>query len=266
MVGCNTKKIIAYDARKTTCRTCNYAKRNGTEIKPHDCRLNYSGSAKSMEADMTVSMVKNINSDKAKVLTIVGDEDSSTMHRVHKEVSVKIKKRSDSNHLKKIITNNLKKLQVQHKISDKTIKYIIKNFNYMCHANQGNEDGIVKGLKALSAHPFGDHGQCDTSWCRFIENPQEKYSALPYGKPLKDGNLREKLKEIFAKYEQHPDKLANMRSTQVNENFNGIVATKAPKSHHFSGSEGLDFRLGAAVAQKNIGHGYLMNVSSCRCN
>jgi hypothetical protein len=62
------------------------------------------------------------------------------------------------------------------------------------------------------------------------------------------------MEEIFAKYERQPEKLANLKSTQVNENFNAIVSTKARKNHHLSGSEALDIRISAAVAQKHIGY------------
>ena len=56
------------------------------------------------------------------------------------------------------------------------------------------------------------------------------------------------------------DKLANLESSNANENMNNIIARKAPKAVHFSGSESLDYRVSAAVAQKNEGHSYIIQV------
>ena len=40
-----------------------------------------------------------------------------------------------------------------------------------------------------------------------------------------------------------------------------MVSSKAPKSCHFSKSESLDFRIGSAVCQKNIGEKYVTMVN-----
>jgi hypothetical protein len=52
---------------------------------------------------------------------------------------------------------------------------------------------------------------------------------LPYGKPLTDQQLRNALETLFSKYAAKADDLATLGSTQVNENFNHMVASKAPK-------------------------------------
>ena len=39
-----------------------------------------------------------------------------------------------------------------------------------------------------------------------------------------------------------------------------MVARKAPKAMHYSGSESLDYRVSAAVSQKNEGRAYLLQV------
>ncbi|KAK3082561.1 hypothetical protein FSP39_005383 [Pinctada imbricata] len=61
-------------------------------------------------------------------------------------------------------------------------------------------------------------------------------------------------------YIQQCDKLAHLGSTQGNESFNKLVASKAPKAYHFSGSANLNYRVAACVAQKNIGQKYVMAV------
>ena len=52
---------------------------------------------------------------------------------------------------------------------------------------------------------------------------------LPYGKPLTNQPLRNALETLFSKYAAKANELAAMGSTQINENFNHMVASKAPK-------------------------------------
>lgn len=52
---------------------------------------------------------------------------------------------------------------------------------------------------------------------------------LPYGKPLTDQPLRVALEDLFKVYVGKVEELATLGSTQTNENFNHMVASKAPK-------------------------------------
>jgi hypothetical protein len=51
-----------------------------------------------------------------------------------------------------------------------------------------------------------------------------------------------------------------------NESLNFIITTQAPKCKHFDGSESLNFRVTAGVAQKNVGRQYVIDVSTCIYN
>ena len=103
---------------------------------------------------------------------------------------------------------------------------------------------------------------CDRRWCRFIREPTTaKYRTLPHGRPLTNEPLQIDIKKLFDKYKHQAEKLSRLSSSQANESFNNTVASKAPKSHHYSGSESLKFRVSAAVSQKNIGHNYVVKVS-----
>lgn len=53
---------------------------------------------------------------------------------------------------------------------------------------------------------------------------------------------------------------SELGSTQANESINNSIASKAPKRFHYSGSASLNYRVSAAVAQKNIGHTYVSKV------
>ena len=61
---------------------------------------------------------------------------------------------------------------------------------------------------------------------------------------------------------QKAESIAPCGSTRINENFNHMVATKAPKSRHYSSSGSLKTRVSSAVATKNVGSGYLSDAYS----
>ena len=130
----------------------------------------------------------------------------------------------------------------------------------MIKQNFGKHSNIVKGLKALSKHPFGDHSYCNENWCRFIKDPTLKFMSLPYGRPLKSHALQVALTKVFDSYIDRSETLAHLGSSQANESFNKTVASKAPKSQHYSGSSSLNYRVAASVAQKNLGYSYLVDV------
>ena len=58
LIGCRTGKIIDYEVRIKSCKACENNAKKCKKPKPHDCRKNWSTSAKSMEADMAASMLK----------------------------------------------------------------------------------------------------------------------------------------------------------------------------------------------------------------
>lgn len=72
-----------------------------------------------------------------------------------------------------------------------------------------------------------EHDKCGTS-CK-SEKSGYKPKNLPYGKPLSDRPLRAALQDLFKIYCGKSDELAMLGSTQTNENFNHMVASKAPK-------------------------------------
>ena len=259
MIGVKTGKVVSYAVRSKTCRVCS-SKKSGTKL--HDCRKNWSGSAKAMEPDMVVEMVAKTSERGVMVTGVVGDDNTTTVARLKKSFAHKIEKKSDKNHVRKNLSNQLNQLKTSHKgLSSKVTSYIMKLFNYCIASNRNDPLGISKGLDAVVNHPFGNHTFCNEAWCRFIHNPTAKYTSLPYGKALSDPKLKDALAQIFAAYKKIPNKLSTLGSTQPNESLNSSIAKKAPKHLHLSGSASLNYRVAASVAQKNMGHSYLSNVN-----
>ena len=58
-IGKETGKVLLYDVRSRTCKTCEYYQTKET-VPEHVCTINWHGSSKSMEADMAVSMAHTL--------------------------------------------------------------------------------------------------------------------------------------------------------------------------------------------------------------
>ncbi|XP_063433536.1 uncharacterized protein LOC134715345 isoform X2 [Mytilus trossulus] len=194
MIGSKTGKILGYKWRSKSCRICQKAEHEGKIVRKHTCRKNFTGSAKAMDPDMVEEMVTDSIEKGAKITAIIGDEDTTTIARLRAKVDPRIKKLSDSNHIKKPFSSSLYDLRKKHScLSQKVISYLIKCFNYLIAKGKGKPEEIKQNLDALSKHPFGDHSDCNVSWCRFIEESGLKYRSLPYGKPLHDKSFQTSL-------------------------------------------------------------------------
>lgn len=109
---------------------------------------------------------------------------------------------------------------------------------------------------------FGDHEHCG-EWCRYSSIREEyRHVGLPNRKPLTDPQLKSELMSIFTRVANNSDKLAPCGSSQGNESFNNSVASKTSKCKYYAGSESLNYRVAAAVSQKNIGVIYIQQVIS----
>lgn len=261
MIGTLSGKIANFSTRSKSCRICALSLNSKSSPPSHECSINWHGSAKGMESDMIAEMVKDVNDGPVCIKAIVGDEDSTTISRLRANIDKNIGKISDANHVKKIFGNHLYSVKKEHKsLTFKVIQYLQRCFNHILAQGKGDATRIGLNLKALSFHPFGDHRLCSSSWCRFLENPKEKYNSLPHGRPLTDKHLQSTIQHIMETYAMNAEKLATLGSTQGNESFNRLVASKAPKANHYSSSSSLKFRVAASVLQKNEGHKYVMHV------
>nr|XP_006824631.1 PREDICTED: uncharacterized protein LOC102805567 [Saccoglossus kowalevskii] len=150
MIGAETGTIVAYSVRCKKCRKCEAATRLGLEIGKHDCRKKWTGSAKAMEPDMVEELARQMEKSSAPIGTLIGDEDSSTIARLKKMLTQLLKKKSDSNHVKKNLGNQLYALKDTHKVlTVKVIRYLQKCFNYMVNKQLGLSPGTFSTARAL---------------------------------------------------------------------------------------------------------------------
>ena len=122
LIGTSTGKIINYAVRNRNCKQCEV-----NPLKEHDCRCNWGGSAKAMEADIAVELVNKTLSAGHQIKAIVADEDSSTMAKIRSNGHHTIEKYSDINHTQKIVKNDLYKLKDRYRVlSAKVINYLCR--------------------------------------------------------------------------------------------------------------------------------------------
>ena len=137
LIGKETGKIISVGTRIMACRVC--ATRSGDLSKSkHNCRINWAGSSKAMEANLAVEMLNDTKQASYRIGTLIGDDDSTTMAMVRNEVDHNIEKWSDTNHAKKALGTRLYRLQKQERsLTTPVIKYLQKCFSKCTLTKQG---------------------------------------------------------------------------------------------------------------------------------
>ena len=123
---------------------------------------------------------------------------------------------------------------------------------------------MKNSLQLIAPHAFGDHSGCqEAKWCKFNDDPENfKQSDLPGGRNLQGEDLRSAIEDAIRPFLRDDviSKLIHVGSTQGNESLNGVIGSKTPKIRHYGGSESVDFRTAAGVAQFNDGSCYITDV------
>ncbi|XP_077273314.1 uncharacterized protein LOC143903538 [Temnothorax americanus] len=208
-------------------------------------------------------MVKNPDFKKAgiRIGTLIGDEDSSTIAAVQRETSHRVVKWSNSNHVRKKFIGKLYKLANTHRELDRgsVIPYLKRCFNYALDQNKEYTEATTKALLSIAEHIFGSYSNCGT-WCEAKDNPEYVFKSLPKGKPLFSKSLQTALHGVLMEFTSRVLKVAPGGSSQLNESFNHMVATRALKSRHYASSRSILLQVAAAVCQKNFGPKHIIDV------
>ena len=116
------------------------------------------------------------------------------------------------------------------------IEYLSSCFSCVLRQNKGDAQKVESGLLNIVSHAYGEHDNCQ-EWCKNkILGNLYKHEHLPNGQPLTDPELRVSLTQLLTRFAGNASKLAPCGSSQANESFNNIVASKHPKSKHYAGS------------------------------
>jgi len=259
IIGLFSKKILDYRTRNRKCYSCML----GIPVDKHDCRKNFIGSAKSMEADAGTELLTKssiLKETNLNAMVIVGDEDSSLMASVRRaEPEKKVHKLADRNHLKVNFGKKLYQLQSKYSQLKKKgfISHIKLCFNYAVSQNKGQSENLAKTLRAIPHHLYGVHENCG-NWCRKVSG--EKGSIYQPKFKIKSADLYNDLIELFNNFADNSHKYSIPASSQANESFNHVITVRFPKNKSFSTSISGDIRIASAVLSKNEGTRYLTKV------
>lgn len=96
IMGTHTKKVLDFASANKFCRICEASKSKGKEPGCHDCRINHTGSSKSMEAAVGVRLFQQTPNHGVKYTVFIGDDDSATIAKIRAEVEYNVEKWSDA--------------------------------------------------------------------------------------------------------------------------------------------------------------------------
>ena len=247
IIGFLSHKVLDFTTRNRQCYLCD----KGHKKHDHDCRKNFEGSAKAMEASAGAQLVnesKILQEVDLHVRVVIGDEDSSTIAAIRKGTKNKVHKLADNNHLVKNFGNELYDIAKSFKELNKpgVIAHLKKCFSYAISQNKNSTENLSRTIGNIPDHMFNKHENCG-SWCK-RENQDSLQTFV-----LQDPDLYDKLVDFFTKYARNAAKFSVAASSQANESLNSVIASKAPKSRCYSKSESADYRVACAVLAKNEG-------------
>ncbi|CAC5426133.1 unnamed protein product [Mytilus coruscus] len=154
LIGKTTGKVVNHKVRISSCRICERAKGRGILPRQHKCRKNWSGSAKGMEPDMVVEMLKELDEKGVDILEVVGDDDSTGFDRAKRLMpNSKMEKISDKNHIKHNIISKINELKPKHKRvnwDESAQPYSQKNEGYNYISELNTSIGLSPGNETLS--------------------------------------------------------------------------------------------------------------------
>ncbi|KAJ8684694.1 hypothetical protein QAD02_020487 [Eretmocerus hayati] len=259
LIGLKTGKVLDYSTRNRKCRTCDSQAKTGRTVE-HDCRLNFKGTAKAMEADGAVELVTRssiLKDANVQVGVFIADNDCCSISSIQDASNFKILKQSDMNHSVKGVSKLLylvhgnKSQDPERELTPSIIIHIKRCFSFAVHQNKGDVAKIKAAIVNVPFHLFDHHENCGT-WCHGEENKENATSIR-----LKSLVLFEVLKGKFLELSETAQNYVSAASSQPNESLNNSMCSKNPKRLSYSTSQSSDYRFAATVAQKNLGTSYL---------
>lgn len=261
IIGYFTGKVLDVRTMNVDCVSCN----KGIPKDQLDCRQNFEGTSKAMEAEAARSLVvknKLLEKYNVQIGIYAADNDSTGIHAITSEIEHPIIKVDDTNHTKKGVMNQLYKVtnieDPLKELSKNGKDYLRRCFSYALEQNKGDAPGLAKTLTNIPYHAHNIHDNCG-EWCRYKSDKENyNHSSIPGG--FQSPELFEALKRIFDQLAKHADRFSSAASSQANESLINSIARKCPKNICYCMSESADNRVHCAVCQKNLSFFYTENI------
>lgn len=125
----------------------------------HDCRVNFQGSAKAIEAEAGAALINRSEIPKEvrlNIRVVIGDEDNSTIASVRKSSLHSIHKLADKNYISKHFVNDLYELaKTFHQLKKKSvISHLKKCFFYAAAQNKRKSTQLAHILRSITDHTY----------------------------------------------------------------------------------------------------------------
>ena len=297
IIGVDVAKCIDYEVLTKACKACQvWEIKKGTMeydnfMASHDCPINHSGSASSMEQAGVVSCFKRSISDyKVRYTSYIGDGDSSSFSSLCKADpygGVTISKKECVGHVQKRLGSRLRTLKKKmgktplkdgkpiggtNRLTDKMMNKMQCYFGQTIRANTDSVYLMKKGIWAILWHcseddkdtPGTRHQFCprgDDTWCSYwkasnsgsLETYKEKV-GLPDA-------IKKILKPIFVDLTKDELllKCVHGLTQNNNESINNVIWKRVPKDIYV-GREVLEMGVASAVINYNQGLNGICNV------
>jgi hypothetical protein len=282
MFGFYSQQPVAHFVLNKYCAVCVL---NGKHSKDHECSKNWNKSAKSMEAEIAVKCSLLLAKIGFRIMTIIGDEDATVLSQMKTKLPddlpgtgtslCDVIKLSDTNHIKKILTKDLREIWTNkwksNGLTENGINHLVYNFGYALKGNKNDPERLGEAINNIVPHAFGDHKNCHKiekgDWCK--ANNSDYVPNLPGGKYLgynmkevQKHELFENLQIIMRKFTTSTmlQKLAPCASSQQNESIHGMVGALASKRLFFGRSHQWRYRNSMAGLSKSLGPSYGLQI------
>ena len=273
-----TGRVVDIEAMSRYCKTCVAIEKLKTtdamkyEIKKanHICKLNYHGSAPSMEMEGAKRIFnRSIEVNNLRYTEFYGDGDSKSFASVEDTYhDIKVIKQECIGHVQKRVGNRLRKLKKkvkglggQGKLTDRMIDKLQNYYGIAIRTNKGELKKMQEAVFAVLFHCASNkdnnyHNYCPTgnnSWCAYQRDKVNGTSDYVPGAGL-SLNIIKHTKPIFKDLGESSllKKCLHGQTQNQNESFNAMIWKRIPKCTYVGLTQ---FELGIydAVAHFNIG-------------
>ena len=278
VLSIDTGKILDIEPMSRYCKVCvqnekmkEIDRSKYEKVKAdHVCRVNFQGSAPSMESEGAKRVFqRSIEKNGLRYTEFFGDGDSKgfpTIEKIYDDVTVV--KRECIGHVQKRVGTRLRRLKKsvkglggKGKLTDSMIDKLQNYYGIALRSNVGNLENMKKAILASLFHVASSesnswHNHCPQgkdSWCAFQADKANGLKTYKPGKGL-PLDVLSKVKPIYK--ELSDDKLLERclhgKTQNANESFHGTIWNRLPKQTYV---RSIQFQLGVydAVASFNAG-------------
>lgn len=280
-----TGKCLDVEVLTKVCHGCNKIERESSEVKKADliekhmdkCKINYEGSAPSMETEGIKRIFgRSEETRKLQYTEYFGDGDSKAYNEVENSYKgIHVEKKECVGHVQKRIGTALRKLKKENKgiggkgkLTDSLIDKLQNYYGIAIRSNSGDLAGMKSAVHASLFHCVSSkkrnlHSHCpdgSESWCRYKQDKANNTSFYKPGPGLPD-NIIALIKPIYTRLSNDDllKKCLDGKTQNQNESLNAMIWNRVPKTV-FVGANVLNFGTYDAVGHFNIGHKAAINI------